>query len=136
MSVEFFVMNSHHQVMRTPTVQYWIKWMGNAHSSIIVGRTEIDSSIYVSTVFLGMGNSHNGSTPKMFETMIFGGPRDQEQSRFQTWDEAVKGHDAVVKSLVEELLYWICDHCGSFSYAQDLECRKCGAPRKVIKPIE
>lgn len=47
----------------------------------------------VSTVFLGIDHSFGDSEkPVLFETMIFGGPLDQEMWRYCTWDEAVEGH--------------------------------------------
>ena len=53
--------------------------------------------IQVSTVFLGVDHSHvflleGGPSPILFETMIFGGEWDGYQERFETWEEAVKGH--------------------------------------------
>ena len=47
----------------------------------------------VSTVFLGLNHNHRGGPPLLFETMIFGGPLDQEQDRCGTWDEAVALHE-------------------------------------------
>ncbi len=32
-------------------------------------------------------------------TMIFGGPCDQYQMRYSTWDEAQSGHDETIKKL-------------------------------------
>lgn len=68
----------------------------------------------ISTVFL----YHNHSflprgEPIIFETMVFGGPLDHEQDRYSTWDEAIRGHEAMlervklalaVQAQVEELL--------------------------------
>lgn len=52
----------------------------------------------VSTVFLGTDHRHvPGGPPILFETMIFGGPHDEYQERFCTWDEAVAGHAAALK---------------------------------------
>ncbi len=39
----------------------------------------------------------------MFETIVFGGPMDEEMRRYATWDEAVEGHDEMVKAA--ELAY-------------------------------
>jgi hypothetical protein len=45
--------------------------------------------------------------------MVFGGPLDHEQDRYSTWDEAIRGHEAMlervklalaVQAQVEELL--------------------------------
>jgi len=47
----------------------------------------------VSTVFLGLDHSFRGEgPPDIFETMIFGGPLDQETRRYSTWDDAEIGH--------------------------------------------
>lgn len=51
----------------------------------------------VSTIFLGI--DHNlvrfvggSAAPVLFETMVFGGPLDGDQWRYETWDQAVEGH--------------------------------------------
>lgn len=54
--------------------------------------------VNVSTVFLCIDHNLMGEGPPvLFETMIFGGPLDQEQERYVTWDEAVAGHEAMVQ---------------------------------------
>ena len=51
--------------------------------------------VSVSTVFLGLDhNFGNGGPPVLFETMIFGGPHDEDQWRYCTWEEAEEGHKA------------------------------------------
>ena len=55
-----------------------------------------EESILVSTVFLGLDHNYFGGRPILFETMIFGGNRDQYQERYHTWDEAKIGHDYAV----------------------------------------
>ena len=52
--------------------------------------------VRVSTVFLGLDHGHGGKS-LWFETMVFGGKLDLEQDRYETWDEAVAGHKAMVK---------------------------------------
>lgn len=37
--------------------------------------------------------------PLLFETMVFGGPFDQEMARYSTWDEAEAGHKKMVKRI-------------------------------------
>ena len=61
-----------------------------------VGLTEI-GDIRVSTVFLGIDHNFCGGAPLLFETMIFGGPHDQEMQRYSTWDEAENGHEQMVE---------------------------------------
>ena len=38
----------------------------------------------------------------LFETMVFGGPMDQEQDRCTTWDEAEAMHAAMVARVKEQ----------------------------------
>lgn len=48
--------------------------------------------IRVSTVFLGIDHSFGDGPPLIFETMIFGGPHDQHQTRCSTYGEAERQH--------------------------------------------
>lgn len=56
----------------------------------------------VSTVWLGYNYQFGDGPPLIFETMIFGGPRDDETWRYPTEDEARVGHQRVVDELVNE----------------------------------
>lgn len=67
----------------------------------IVSKTKI-GEVEVSTVFLGLDHNFFSGPPLLFETMIFGGPLDQEQERYTTWDEAVEGHNRMVKRAQKE----------------------------------
>lgn len=60
-------------------------------ASRIVAKDRI-GDVRVSTVFLGLDHSFGDGTPLLFETMIFGGPHDQYQDRYSTWEEAEAGH--------------------------------------------
>lgn len=68
----------------------WAQWYEKADR--IVEKTMF-GDVMVSTVFLGCDHSHGGTTPILFETMIFGRDDDSYQERYATWDEAVKGHE-------------------------------------------
>ncbi|MCC9712058.1 hypothetical protein E4N62_46755 [Streptomyces sp. MNU76] len=48
----------------------------------------------ISTVWRGIDIPSFG--PQLFETMVFGGPEDQRQQRYDTEDEARAGHDSIV----------------------------------------
>lgn len=53
---------------------------------------------HISTVFLGL--DHNWGfreDPVLFESMVFGGKHDELQTRYCTYDEAMKGHAELVK---------------------------------------
>ena len=61
-----------------------------------VAATEI-GDVRVSTVFLGLDHSFGEGPPLLFETMVFGGPLDEEMDRYSTWEEAVEGHAKMVE---------------------------------------
>jgi hypothetical protein len=61
-----------------------------------VARTEINDNCHVSTVFVGLDHNFGRGDPLLFETMIFGGPLDQYQWRYATWDHAEHGHNQAV----------------------------------------
>lgn len=73
----------------------WARWFEDANR--LVGYTEITSQVLVSTVFIGINHRFLGNGPPLlFETMIFGGPLDQDQWRYSSWDDAEAGHHAAV----------------------------------------
>lgn len=83
-----------HKVMPASDTLEWARWFEK--SSRKVAQTDVDG-VNVSTVFLGIDHRFGGQGPPIvFETMVFGGPLDQEQERYTTWDEAEQGHAAMV----------------------------------------
>jgi hypothetical protein len=63
-----------------------------------VAKTDF-GDVRVSTVFLGLDRSFGEGPPLLFETMIFGGPFDQDkyQERCSTWEEAEAQHAEAVE---------------------------------------
>lgn len=53
--------------------------------------------VRISTVFLGIDHSFGHGHPLLYETMVFGGPLDQEQERYSTREDALAGHAATVE---------------------------------------
>lgn len=53
----------------------------------------------VSTVFLGVDHSLGIGPPRLFETMVFGGPHDGVEERSSTFEEAEATHDKWVQRL-------------------------------------
>jgi len=53
--------------------------------------------VWISTIFLGidhrLGGSSEGKRPILFESMIFGGHHNDEQWRYETYQEAEQGHE-------------------------------------------
>lgn len=88
---KYYVLNGHETVKAT--LLEWDKWFEKADRT--VDKTEIGDA-RVSTVFIGLDHSWDGGRPLLFETMVFGGPLDEEQERCSTWDEAVQQHAAMV----------------------------------------
>lgn len=66
------------------------KWRVLRQTELLPGR------VMVSTVFLGTDSSWGAGRPIVFESMIFGGPLDQEQDRYSTREEALAGHEELV----------------------------------------
>lgn len=73
----------------------WGRWFETHVRERIVAKTTI-SSVDVSTVFLGLNHAFGPGAPEWFETMIFGGPRDGECRRCETWSQAEAQHAVVV----------------------------------------
>lgn len=61
-----------------------------------VDFTEVPPDTHVSTVWLGIDHSFGHGPLLIFETMVFGGPLDQEMDRYSTEEEARVGHEAMV----------------------------------------
>lgn len=76
----------------------WAMWFEKADRT--VNKTQIDTGEEVSTVFLGINHQWGDGPPILFETMVFGGEFDEDQYRYSTWDEAVKGHNRVVETVM------------------------------------
>src|SRR3990167_5954569 len=75
----------------------WAKWFEKARHDRVVARTNVVPGSDVSTVFLGLDHQWGDGPPLIFETMVFGGPLDQETERYSTWEEAEAGHAQMVE---------------------------------------
>lgn len=59
--------------------------------------------VRVSTVFLGLDHNWlDDGPPLLFETMVFGGPLDEQTYRYPTWDSALEGHKLLLEEAVLE----------------------------------
>ena len=73
----------------------WGRWFGPNRRR--VADTQITDKVNVSTIFLGIDHRPNDRGPPiLFETMIFGGPLDESQWRYCSWDDAETGHAMAV----------------------------------------
>lgn len=67
-----------------------------------VGYDTLEDGVIVSTVFLVLDHNFYEGPPILFETMVFNGPYDQTQVRYETWDEAVAGHAATLRMVMAD----------------------------------
>lgn len=77
------------------------EWSTEFKKDRTVAKNTVGGS-FVSTVFLATDDSFGGSRPLLFETVVFGGPLEGEQERYSTWDEAERGHQAMVARVKKE----------------------------------
>ena len=83
-------------------------WSDNLLKTRSIKYTEFGDSISVSTVFLGLDHSPpivsttKNTGPILFETMVFGSKYEDYQERYQTYDEAILGHERIC-SMVDEV---------------------------------
>jgi hypothetical protein len=78
-----------HVPLEEPHLLVWGRWLEMANRSV---ADETVGDVRISTVFLGLDHGFGARRPILFETMVFGGPLDQECERYATWDEAEEGH--------------------------------------------
>jgi len=82
----------------------WGRWMEAADTyrlrTIAKDRDEGPGAdpVEVSTVFLGLDHNYRGSGPPvLWETLVFGGPLDGTQRRYDSRDAALRGHQAICR---------------------------------------
>lgn len=64
-----------------------------------------NENVRVSTVFLGYNAAYEfgADKPLFFETMVFGGDYDDYMVRYETYQEAVNGHNEIVNKIKSKL---------------------------------
>jgi hypothetical protein len=63
---------------------------------------ENGNEISVSTVFLGLDHSWDNQGLILWETMIFGGINDQYQERYNSYEDALEGHQRAIDLIKKE----------------------------------
>jgi len=82
----------------------WAKLVENTEYKIVCQDT-LPNGKWISTVWLGLNHSFGEGLPLIFETMVFpkkGDWSDQDCDRYSTIEEAIAGHEAMVKKHTEE----------------------------------
>lgn len=80
----------------------------------ITDGSDVNTSYHVSTVWLGLDHNLDDGPPLIFETMVFGGPSDDEDQddrdeheteRYATYSDAEQGHRRYVALVAS----WVSD---------------------------
>lgn len=90
----------------------WARWMQDHREEYRIGDEVLmgpEGEIFVSTVFLGVDHgflSYGDRPPVLWETMVFGGPEEEDEGRlmerYTTAEDAAEGH----KRMVEHVRNW------------------------------
>ena len=98
--MRYSILNGAHEVVECDLLT-WAKMFENIDSRRVA--YDLVSGEKISTVFIGLDHSFGNGPALWFETMVFGGPLDQEMERYTTWDEAVAGHQQMVERILSEV---------------------------------
>lgn len=98
---KMYVLDADNHVVEA-TLEEWGNFLES--DAKVIGYTEITSACRVSTVFIGIDHRVWGKGPPvLFETMIFGGPLDESQWRYTSYDDAMTGHQMAVAKAREAI---------------------------------
>jgi hypothetical protein len=88
-----YILNDAGEPVAEPDLLTWAAWYETADRT--VAQTRLDH-VSISTVFLGIDHAFTGGPPRLWETMIFGGPLDGYAQRYASRAAALAGHEAAV----------------------------------------
>ena len=99
------MMQGQDRVIRRTAIVRPMEWFRRLWAQIRKRRR--DGKMFVSTVFLGIDHGWGDEgAPLLYETMIFGGPRDQGyQERYSTLEEALAGHEVAVAMAQRDFMW-------------------------------
>lgn len=92
MRPHYWITDASGNAVPVPDVLTWARWMETGEGHL---ADDTVGDVRVSTVFLGIDHSDNGGPPVLWETMVFGGPLDDEQERYTSREDALRGHAAM-----------------------------------------
>lgn len=92
----FFILDENKKVVDETNALVWAQWR-NKSSNTRIGNDTV-GEIRISTIFLGVGHV-------LFETCVFGGEWDQTVTRYESYENAVKGHALWVDRIKNEELH-------------------------------
>lgn len=93
--------------VRCDDLDEYAEWWATADRTVAKSKVEDDGSpegaIEISTVFLGNDHAFVPGPPVLWETLVFGGPLDQETERYTSKADAVAGHQAMCERVAAAL---------------------------------
>lgn len=97
--MKYAILDKNHNLVFTDDLLEWGRWFETADR--IVQQDTLPNGKFVSTVFLGLNHAFGGK-PLWFETMVFpkkgdGNELDLDMERYETWNEAERGHREMVE---------------------------------------
>lgn len=97
-----YILDERGEPKAEPDLYTWAMWLAEtqAGQARLVARTDFPGG-WVSTVFLGLDhNWRPDGPPILWETMVFGGPHDQEQWRCAgSREQALAQHERVCREI-------------------------------------
>lgn len=113
MNFRYYIVRPGGEIVGTDSILEWGAWYEEAGSipgsrpflegGRRVAWTDLENGDAVSTVFLGMNHAFGSGPPILFETMIRRAGGYEEQWRYHTHEEALKGHEYAVRFAKGEL---------------------------------
>ncbi len=93
---DYYILDENDNLKSVPTIELWSTWFQDNHRTICHDKIK---GVRISTIFMGLDHNFGKGKPLLFETMVFGGKRDQYQERYTTKKQAIKGHDKILNEL-------------------------------------
>ena len=88
-----YILDAGGNAVQEPDLLKWGRWFQTADRHV---ANDIIGGVRVSTVFIGLDHIFDDGPPLIFETMVFGGPLDQEMERYSTREQAAAGHAVMI----------------------------------------
>jgi hypothetical protein len=86
-----------HEAIHEPDFVAWETWVNTTTvEERTVARTTVGAWTVI-TSFLAVDHRFGCGPPQLFESVVLG--KEDEACRYTTWEEAEKGHEAIVQAL-------------------------------------
>lgn len=92
----WYSLDENHNPVKVASLEEMVTWQITKPDERRVSLTELEDGTKISTVFLMLAHGLEDGKPILFETMIFGGPNNDYQRRYTSWEEAKAGHEIAV----------------------------------------